>query len=506
MILTKRTLLIALVCSLFACTSAPSGHSTPALEAGEDYFTLPAGQRLQLAAELEAWSANGNLLLWMVDDDPQLYLLEAYASPSPRQYSTPAPLAAEVICLSEASDGIQNVFLGDGDGVLIHYWLWLEREGIVMREVRQLWTNPDVESCWIKDQSLVIENGPLGQTAYTLDEEQDPVLSRGARNPLVRDTKHPTVQPVFETDPVQSSGDAADDPVILNQGKHSWIVGTDKQWGLHAYDLTGAVVASVGRGRLNNVDAVPQGDNFLLAASNRSEGSIDLFIADPSRQTLKFSSSIGIDVNDPYGLCMGTRDDNVVIFVGGTDGEVQYWQLADHHENGTLVRTFNFASQTEGCVYDQVNDALFVGEEAVGIWRIDLKSYQRELTLAVDGELLVADVEGLDICTAGDHRVLLASSQGDDSYVAWPLDDTFTPLKFRITADPRQGIDGASETDGLACHNSSIGNFERGLLIVQDGRNRAPADRQNYKAVNWIDLERLLLQQHQAGNLTNRLP
>ena len=114
--------------------------------------------------------------------------------------------------------------------------------------------------------------------------------------------RSPTVTPNAETDPVASSGDAADDPVVLvADPAHAWIVGTDKRWGLIAYDTAGQVQASIGRGRLNNVDAVPQAQGFLLAATNRSEKSIDLFSADPKQATLSFDGYIPVTIETRLG-------------------------------------------------------------------------------------------------------------------------------------------------------------------------------------------------------------
>ena len=51
------------------------------------------------------------------------------------------------------------------------------------------------------------------------------------------------------------------------------------------------------------------------------------------------------------------------------------------------------------------------------------------------------------------------------------------------------GIDGVSETDGLDVVSGPLGaRFPEGLLVVQDGRNLSPRERQNYKFVSWRDI------------------
>jgi len=60
------------------------------------------------------------------------------------------------------------------------------------------------------------------------------------------------------------------------------------------------------------------------------------------------------------------------------------------------------------------------------------------------------------------------------------------PLRGELTPDPASGIDGAEETDGLAATSANLGpGFEQGLLVVQDGFNRLPEERQNFKLVPW---------------------
>ena len=105
---------------------------------------------------------------------------------------------------------------------------------------------------------------------------------------------------------------------------------------------------------------------------------------------------------------------------------------------------------------------------------------------------LVADVEGLDIYRGEDVSWLIASSQGDDSYVVYQLEPWKFVSKFRIGPDYFRGIDGASETDGLAVTNAKLADYPKGVLVVQDGRNRAPEEPQNFKVVDWRDIAQLL--------------
>jgi 3-phytase len=66
-----------------------------------------------------------------------------------------------------------------------------------------------------------------------------------------------TVSPSVETDPVQSYGDAADDPAIWvhpDKPELSVIIGAQKKRGINVYDLSGNLLQSRADGRINNVD------------------------------------------------------------------------------------------------------------------------------------------------------------------------------------------------------------------------------------------------------------
>jgi 3-phytase len=151
-------------------------------------------------------------------------------------------------------------------------------------------------------------------------------------------------------------------------------------------------------------------------------------------------------------------------------------------------RVFDIPSQSEGCVVDGRTNMLYVGEEAAGIHRFDLSqdAPAGELVAVADGTALVPDVEGLAIAPMGDDAgYLLASSQGDNAYVAFALPSMQYVGRVRI-ADGAQ-IDGTSETDGIEFAAGDFGSaFPDGIFIAQDGDNGPDADgnaTQNFKLV-----------------------
>ena len=299
------------------------------------------------------------------------------------------------------------------------------------------------------------------------------------------------VTPDFETAPVASDGDAADDPAILVGESAVRLLGTNKQAGLALYDLSGDERAFLASGRVNNVDALHLGgDEFLVAASNRTAISLDLYSVNVEQDFLELIARQPLDMVDPYGLCMG-RTPEASVFVGDKEGRVEHW-LVDEGGNFERRAVFQLASQTEGCVYDPVDGTLYVGEEARGIWAFDLAGGAPRLVAPVDGLHLVADVEGLDIYHRGEAggRYLIASSQGDNSYLVYGLPGGERLLKFRIVGDRGAGIDGTEDTDGIAVTSEPLPGYPEGILVVQDGYNDPKP--QNFKGVDWRKIQALL--------------
>jgi 3-phytase len=300
-----------------------------------------------------------------------------------------------------------------------------------------------------------------------------------------------TVTPDFETVAVASEGDAADDPAILVGESSVRLLGTDKRSGLALYDLTGAERAFLASGRVNNVDALhEEGNRFIAAASNRTEISLDLYSVDAERIDLVGRKHL--ELAEPYGLCMGQTPETSV-FIGDKEGRIEHW-VVDESLRLELRDQYLLQGQTEGCVFDPVDGTLYVGEEERGIWAFDLETGERQLIAAVDGSNLVMDVEGLDIYhatgAAEGIRYLVASSQGDNSYLIYAIPGGEQLLKFRIVDDVDAGIDGTEETDGLAVTSAMLPGYPAGILVVQDGAN-VPA-RQNFKGVDWRKIQALL--------------
>jgi 3-phytase len=65
-------------------------------------------------------------------------------------------------------------------------------------------------------------------------------------------------------------------------------------------------------------------------------------------------------------------------------------------------------------------------------------------------------------------------------------------LQFRIDRNKVLGIDGVSHTDGIAISSPPLPGYPNGVLVVQDGYNAALFRDQNFKVIDWLEIESLL--------------
>ncbi len=312
----------------------------------------------------------------------------------------------------------------------------------------------------------------------------------------------PTVAATAETEPVASADDAADDPAIWRNRRapaKSLVVATDKQAGVHVYDLSGKRLSYTPAPRLNNVDLRERGGRIVVAASDRADvaqAHVALFDLDPTTARLRPLGRYPVGPGEAYGMCLWTRarDGALFGFVVLKDGRID--QVAIDVSGGVpqvrSVRSMKLDTQSEGCVVDDRTGQLYVAEEDVGLWRFDADPAAATTGTAVarvDGTMLVADAEGLALAPAGrTGGYLVASSQGDNAYTLYRLPGVTYAGRFRIGGG---AIDGTSETDGIDLILGDFGlAYPGGLMVAQDGDN-AP-ETQNFKYVSWAAVKRAL--------------
>ncbi len=317
------------------------------------------------------------------------------------------------------------------------------------------------------------------------------------------------IAPQAQTEPMARQGDAADDPAIWLSSNRadSRILGTNKKQGLLVYDLHGKQTQLLEVGRLNNVD-VRQNIQLsgrkvdLAVATQRDDNSMMLFTINASGEVAE-AGRFATGLKSIYGMCLyQPAGGGVQAFINDKDGTFQQYSigLEDNKFSATLLRSFKVATQPEGCVADDANARLFLGEETRGVWTTSADAAKPDALAMVlpVGPHLAADVEGMAIYRQPGAKpgtgYLVVSSQGDSSYVVL---DAQAPYKvrgrFKVGFNLPAGIDGTSETDGLDVTSANLGGaYAQGMLVIQDGYKRLPDGPQNFKYVAWGDVAKAL--------------
>jgi len=317
------------------------------------------------------------------------------------------------------------------------------------------------------------------------------------------------IAPQAQTEPMARQGDAADDPAIwlASDPANARILGTNKKQGLLVYDLQGKQTQLLEVGRLNNVDVrqnIQLGGSKvdLAVATQRDDNSMMLFTINPDGVVAE-AGRFPTGLKSIYGMCLyQPASGGVQAFINDKDGTFQQYSIgmSGKQFSATLLRSFKVATQPEGCVADDANARLFLGEETRGIWTTSADAAKPDaLTMVLPvGAQLTADVEGLAIYRQpggkADSGYLIVSSQGDSSYVVLDAQAPYTVRgRFKVGFNLPAGIDGTSETDGLDVTSANLGGaYAQGMLVIQDGYKRLPDGPQNFKYVAWGDVAKAL--------------
>jgi myo-inositol-hexaphosphate 3-phosphohydrolase len=474
--------------------------------AGKLRATLP-----MRASQLDVRAAGGTGLAVVLDSATQhAQLFRFDVARGSLVALTPLPLQSfgvESLCLFRDRQQVDQLFIAGKDGQA-EQWLL---DGDRARLVRKLSMPPDAGQCKVDDaaHTLYIEEEKVGTWAYEADSEATPtrsLLKRGARVARDEGSAMVVVQPRAQTEPVARLGDVADDPAIwVNRAApaNSRVLGTNKKQGLMVYDMQGRQTQFLASGRLNNVDlrqgVTVDGKAYDLAvASQRDDNTVVLYGIDSAGSVAELAR-FATGLPQVYGICLfQPRAGGLEVIVNDKSGTFRQFGIGRDGKRwtATLGRQFKVGSQPEGCVADDRNERLFLGEEKVGVWTMAAGSAGGTAMHKVlaTGKHLRADVEGLAIYHGARGAYLVVSSQGDSSYVVL---DAVAPYKvrgrFRVGFNLGADIDGTSETDGLEVTSADLGGaFGQGMLVIQDGYKRMPDGPQNFKYVSWEDVARAL--------------
>ena len=296
-----------------------------------------------------------------------------------------------------------------------------------------------------------------------------------------------------ETEPVFAGDDAADDMCVLenfNNPESSLIISSDKKYGIIVYDLEGNKLYDYEVGRINNVDIIKSKfsqDKYLVAGTNRTYNSIDLYIFNSNGELEKnIVRELVPSLKDVYGITFYDDKYNTYVFVSDKKGNVEQWSFNNDESSPEIKfeRKLRFSSLVEGIVADETKGKVYIGQERRGIWELNANpnlSDDRKLVFKKN-KYFKPDFEGLTMRDDGDgNGYLIASVQGSNGYLIIDRKSLVAKIFFRIIDGDK--IDGTTETDGIDVSSIRTSKFPNGFFIAQDDDNDGL--NQNFKLVDW---------------------
>ena len=299
-----------------------------------------------------------------------------------------------------------------------------------------------------------------------------------------------SVAPIGATVPTAQGGANAA-ALLYNSAdpSESVIAATGELGGLEFYGLDGARKAALPGGETYGVDVRED----LIAVLDRKDGRIRL-----SRYDFGTGQARDVEARPLMlgyageGLCLhkSSRDGSMYAFALGGDGQLDQWLLyptADGKLDGRLVRRLHLSSEAKYCVADDASGALYVAQQAIGIWRYDADPEAEAVATVVDINRLgriKGEVGGLAILNGGaqgDYLVAANADAGDYNVYDRNADDRFLGA-FRIQANGADAIEGPAGLFGL---RAPIGQgLPAGALLITDDRKVGA----NTRLLSWRDV------------------
>jgi 3-phytase len=267
----------------------------------------------------------------------------------------------------------------------------------------------------------------------------------------------PSVAPIGATAPTAQGGANAS-ALLYNAAdpSKSVIAATGELGGLEFNGLDGVRKSALPGGETYGVDV--RGD--LIAVLDRKEGRIRL-----SRYDFATGQAQAVDARPltlgyaGEGLCLhkSARDGSLYAFALGGDGQLDQWLLfptADGKLDGRLVRRLHLSSEAKYCVADDASGALYVAQQAVGIWRYDADPEAEAVPTIVDINRLghmAGETGGLAILNGGaegNYLVAANADAGDYNVYDRNAGDKYLGA-FRIQANGADVLQGPSGLFGV---------------------------------------------------------
>jgi 3-phytase len=225
----------------------------------------------------------------------------------------------------------------------------------------------------------------------------------------------------------------------------------------------------------------------IVAWNDRANRKVIVYAVDPGSRQLSRVDDDAMTIGSNYGFCLyrSHATGSFHAYVAATNGSITQYLLSESggRVTGSLVRAWDLGTQTEGCVADDEEGVVFLGEENVGIWKVGAEPADPTSGTLIaqvgDASSLQADVEGLALYyAAGGGGYLIASSQGSDDFRVY---ERRAPHAFVKSFT----ISGVSGTDGVDVTNVDLGaSFPMGILTVH---NNSPS-RKTVEVCGYEDL------------------
>lgn len=307
-----------------------------------------------------------------------------------------------------------------------------------------------------------------------------------------------TVEGQGETQP--SPGDGATAVALWvhpTDDADSLIITTDDNFGVATYDLDGEPVQQLELGAMSGVDvrySFPFGDEqvSLVAVGVEDTPEILLFTVDVETRQLEQIGSLATEA--PHtGLCLyfSFITGNHYLFNTSDDGSVEQYVVADDGNGGvtaSLARAFNVGGETEGCVADDEQGSLFLGEVASALWWYDAEPEASDPRRVIDSVGLgniTEEVKGLALYNGDDGAgYLIASDEASNQFLVYERDgDQAFVGAFSVGEGD---TDEVTEPNAMDVVSQPLGEgFASGLFVTADDVNDDAGESNNFKLVGW---------------------
>ncbi|TGJ81118.1 hypothetical protein E0Z10_g7640 [Xylaria hypoxylon] len=298
------------------------------------------------------------------------------------------------------------------------------------------------------------------------------------------------VKPAAETD---ANGVDGDDPAIwispINKTLSRIITTTKSEVGsgLGVFDLTGKKIQTITAAEPNNVDVIynfPAGGKLidLAYAACRKDNTLCLFEIHQNGTLATISGGIQPTKENykVYGSCVyrSRITGKQYLFVNAKTAEYLQFELSWNDTSQALqtalVRTFTGGSggQVEGCVSDEANGWVIIGEEPRALWRYGAEPNDDASEGVIIAELgdghTHADFEGVTLVegTTANDGFILVSQQGVSAYNVYRRAAPHEYIETFTTVDNiEKGIDAVTNTDGITAVGSGTSDEASFKLI-----------------------------------------